>query len=337
MSSLVFGGTGFLGLNLCEALLARNEEVVSTRRKSSNTIFARRLKLPLVPVDLDTGEGLPEALEGRDTVYFFAGHYPRYSVDTEAQVSMAVAKLSNALEAAKASSVRRFVYLGTVSTVGRVPAGVLATEGDDFAVAEEGDTYAAIKLALEREALAANGDALEVVELLPTGCLGPYDHKVGTGFFLLGQLAERLDFYIEGRVNFIDARDLALAAIEASTQGRPGGRYILGGHNLEVEDFVARIAERFEVPVPARKLDAAAARELAHQEEARCLAEGKGRPGLTREMADAISGGQFVDIALARAELGLSPRPLFETLDAAVHWYRKNGFLPRQALSRRTA
>ncbi|MDF1563301.1 MAG: NAD-dependent epimerase/dehydratase family protein [Deltaproteobacteria bacterium] len=337
MSSVVVGGTGFIGLNLCEALLARGEDVVSTRRKSSNTIFARRLKLPLVPADLETGEGLAEALEGRETLYFAAGHYPRYSVDTEAQVEMAVRHLRGVLEAAREAGLRRVVYVGTVSTVGKAPAGALATEEDGLTAPEEGDTYAAIKLALSEAALSANGEGLEVVELMPTGVLGPYDHKVGTGFFLLGQLSEKLDFWIEGKVNFIDARDLAEAAIAAAERGKPGERYILGGHNITVEDFVKQIADRFEVPVPARRLDLAAARALAHAEEARVLAEGKGRPLLTREMADAIGDGQFVDISRARASLGLSPRPLNETLDAAVGWYRKNGFLPRETPARRTA
>ncbi len=338
MSSVVLGGTGFLGLNLCEALLASGEDVVSTRRKSSNTIFARRLKLPLVPADLDSGEGLAEAFEGRDTVYFFAGHYPRYSVDTAAQVEMALRQLGSALAAAKrSSSVRRFVYLGTVSTVGSAADGELASEDSGFCLAEEGDTYATIKLALEQAALAANGEDLEVVELLPTGCFGPFDHKVGTGFFLLGQLSRKLDFFIEGRVNFVDARDLAQAAIRAARDGQPGERYIIGGHNLEVEAFVAQISERFEVPVPARRLDLTTARAMAQEEETRCLKEGTGRPLLTREMADAIGDGQFVDISRARRVLGLDPRPLNETLDAAVEWYRKNGFLPRAESRRRYA
>ena len=77
MRAVVIGGTGFLGLNLVEALKAAGHEVVATRRPSSNTIFLRRLKVPLKAVRLEEPEGLAAALQGSEVAFFAAGHYPR--------------------------------------------------------------------------------------------------------------------------------------------------------------------------------------------------------------------------------------------------------------------
>ena len=49
MKAVVVGATGFLGLNLIEALQSSAfDEVIATRRRSSNTIFLRRLKLDFI-------------------------------------------------------------------------------------------------------------------------------------------------------------------------------------------------------------------------------------------------------------------------------------------------
>ncbi len=335
MNALVVGGTGFLGLNLCAELKARGIPCATTRRRSSNTLFARRLGIELCHADLDTGEGLAEACAGRDVVFFCAGHYPRFSVDTEAQTEVAVRRLQSVLDAARAAGVRRLVYYGTVSTIGPAPEGRLVDESCGLATPDPRDTYTIVKLALARALHAAEG--IEVVELCPTGCLGPYDHKVGTGYFLLGLLSARLDFWVEGRVNFVDARDVAFAAIAAAERAEPGERILIGGHNLEVRAFVEHVCERFGVPRPRRGLGAEEAWALAEAEEARCLAEGRGRPALSVEMAAAITGGHFVDISRAKARLGLAPRPLDETLDDAARWYRAHGYLPREFTLRRSA
>ncbi len=332
LRALVIGGTGFLGLNLVAALQLAGHDVVATRRRSSNTLFARRLRVPLVDADLDAPASLTDALRGRDVVFFAAGHYPRYSVDTDAQVALAVRRLRTALDASHAAGVRRFVFTSSVATVARPPDDRPARESDGLAAAPPGSTYFAVKLALERAALAPP-PGLEVVVTCPTGCLGPYDHKVGTGFFLLGLLSRRLDVFLDGRINLVDARDVALAHLAAATRGAPGERYILGGHDLTVADFLARVSRRFDVPLPPRALTADQALAFATAEEQRCLTTGRGRPALSREMVDVITHGQFVAIDKARAALGLHPRPLGETLDATAAWYRHNGFIPSTGAS----
>jgi dihydroflavonol-4-reductase len=329
VNALVIGGTGFIGLNLVEALEAGGHAVRAGRRPSSNTIFARRLKVPLVPVDLADPEGLASAMAGSDVVFFAAGHYPRYAGNTEAEVATGVAGIEAALAAARRAAVRRLVYVGSVATVARRADGQPATEAEGLATPPAGATYHAVKVAMARavQAAADAGD-LEVVTACPTGCLGPYDHKVGTGYLVAGVGSGRLDAYVDGFVDLVDARDVARSLVAAAEVGRPGARYILAGHGLPVGTLVSRLARRLGVPPPPRRLAPDAALAFADAEEARCRGTAE-RPRLSRELVDLILHGQLVDDALARAELGHVSRPLEATFDDTFDWYLRNGFVRR--------
>ena len=329
MKALVVGGTGFLGLNLIEALQAAGHDVVSTRRASSNTLFVRRLKVPLREASLEDRASLVAAMAGRDTVFLAAGYYPRYSVvHPEDQLTLAVEGVRNALQAAREAGVRRVVYTGSVVTVGRRKGGEPATERDGLAEAPPGSLYFAIKIAMEREVRrAVRAHEQDVVHVLPAGLVGPCDYKVGTGFFVLGMATRQLSLYLDGRINLVDVRDVARGHLLAAEKGRPGARYILGGENVWVSAVLRQLSERLEVPLPELALTPEVASMIASLEEHNCAAEGRGRPLLAREMVDLVRYGQFVDHGRAAAELGYTTRPLEEALAASVEWYRRNAYV----------
>ncbi|MBI3072175.1 MAG: NAD-dependent epimerase/dehydratase family protein [Deltaproteobacteria bacterium] len=330
MNVVVVGGTGFLGLNIVEAFRDAGHHVVATRRPSSNTIFLRRLKVGMATASLTDVDSLVSVLSGADVVCFAAGHYPRFSIDTTAHVARAVAEVANVLEATRRAGVARFIYTGTVATVGRPREDRPAVETDGTAATPEGSTYIAVKLAMEREIERASRSELDVITLLPTACIGPYDHKVGTGFFLVGLANGLLDVYVDGKINIVDARDVARAHVAAAEKRRRGERFIIGGTNIRVEELFRRVAERFEVAMPSRCLDPEAAIAFAIDEEARASSEKPpGRPKISREMVDLIIHGQFVDSEKAARELAFTVRPLDETIAAAHAWYRANGYLKR--------
>jgi dihydroflavonol-4-reductase len=326
VKAVVAGGTGFIGFHICQALAAAGHEVVATRRRSSNTIFLRRAKVPMVQASLDSVDELTSAMAGADVVFFASGLYPRFSVDTAVQVERATEQARNVLTAARRAKVRRIIYTGSVVSVARPAEDRPANEDDGFAEAPAGSTYFAVKLAMERE-LAAAAAEQDIVLLCPTGCLGPADHRIGLGFFVVGMVSQTLDIYADGRINIIDVRDVAAAHVRAVTAGRRGARYILGGHNLTVGDLLRTMARTYGVRLPARRLDAAEAVRFAVAEEERCLRAGRGRPALSREIVDMIAHGQWVDSSRAEAELGLSVRPLEQTLVDARQWYRENGYI----------
>jgi len=77
MKALVLGGTGFAGMNITRALVARGHDVVATRRNRANTLFARKLGARLERAELSDPDSLEAAMRGREVVFHCAGYYPQ--------------------------------------------------------------------------------------------------------------------------------------------------------------------------------------------------------------------------------------------------------------------
>ncbi len=329
MRAVVIGGNGFVGMNVLRALVAGGHDVVGTRRNTANTLFARKLGAPLVRAELDDEASLVEAMRGREIAFFCAGHYPRYSLDGDAEVALARRRARTVLAAARRARVSRLVLTSSIATVGPPSARgeQRSTESDPFDPRALRSVYHRVKLAIEDEVLASR---LDVVILLPTAILGELDVKAGTGFLVVALGNDKLPFYVEGRANVIDADDLAAAHLAAAERGRAGERYAIGGHDLMVSELLERVGETLGVPFRAVPVPAWLAGPAATFAELRAAAaKDGGRPFLSRELVDVVRFGRFVDASKARRELRLAePTALSATLHKACAWYRRHRYVP---------
>lgn len=330
MKALVVGGNGFVGMNVLRALVQTGHDVVGTRKPIANTIFARKLGAPLVKADLEDEGSLVDAMRGREVVFHCAAHYPRFSLDRDGEIATGVTRVRRVLSAAKRAGVSRVVLTGTVATVG--PPGDGRARSNEHDRAEPRSlrcVYHAVKAAIEAEALAANGRDLEVVVLNPTGIFGELDVKAGTGFLIVAVGNGLLPFFVEGKTNVIDADDLAHAHIAAAERGRPGERYIIGGHDLLTSELLERVAEILDVPFTSKPVPcwlAGAAATFAEMRQ-HALRDG-GRPFLARELVDVVRFGRWVDTTKSVRDLGLAPpTPLHTTLKKACDWYVRHRYV----------
>jgi len=330
VKALVLGGTGFVGMNLVRALVASGHDVTATRRFHGNTLFARRLGAPLVHVELDDVDSLTRAMLGRDVVFNCAGHYPRYSLDKEAELTTARRRTQNTILAARRAGIQRYVLTSSVATVGPPRAGQPLSDEQDSAEPRSLEcVYHSTKAAIEEEVLAAGRAGLDVVVVLPTAIFGELDVKAGTGFLIVAVGNRSLPFMIEGPSNVVDAEDLARGHILAAERGRSGERYIVGGHNLPVTALLRAFAEILAVPLEAKLVPMNVAAWRATLGEARARAVGNGaRAPMARELIDVVNFGRYVQNTKAEAELGLpAPTPLHSTLKKACDWYARHRYL----------
>jgi len=326
---LVVGGTGFLGLNIAQALRERGLDVRITRRPSSITFIPRKLKLPMVEASLGDEESLYRAMAESDVVFCTAGHYPRYSVGGPAQVEHAVAGLRRVLSAARRARVRRLVFTSSVTTIGPAPPGRPADERDEWAEVPD-SVYFAVKLAQEREVLRAVQEGLPGVVLCPSGCLGRYDLKAGTGFFIVALAQGTLPYAVDGPLNVVGVEDVAAAHVQAAERGEIGARYILAAHEVQTVDLLRMAARRVGAAVPERVIDMAVATRLNLEQEERCAAAGRGRPDIPVEFLDMLRLGHPYSYGRAAQLLGFTPAPLEEVVDRACAWFEKSGYLKRR-------
>lgn len=111
MKVLVAGATGVLGSEVVKVLLARGHEVVGIGR--SRERLARLGKVQTRLANLETGEGLPEAMAGVDGVFSSVGAsvQPSLGCGRAAYGKVDVPLNANLARAALAEGNPRFVYI----------------------------------------------------------------------------------------------------------------------------------------------------------------------------------------------------------------------------------
>ncbi len=130
MRPLVLGASGFVGLNLVDALLSEGINPLCARRARSNVIPLRSRRASMVVADLDDIDSLQKAMDETDVVFHCAGHYPRLSLNPDAALETGRRQLTNVLNAASKTGVKRLIYVSSTATVA-------ATDG----VSDESDVF----------------------------------------------------------------------------------------------------------------------------------------------------------------------------------------------------
>jgi dihydroflavonol-4-reductase len=177
----------------------------------------------------------------------------------------------------------------------------------------------------ERAVLAAVGQGLDAVVVSPTAVLGPYDFKPSRmGQVLLDLRLRRLPALVAGGFDWVDARDVAQAAMAAERSGRTGERYLLSGTYLAVADLAALVAAVTGVKAPRFVVPQPLARPLAPCAELWSHLTGT-EPRFTRDSLAALrTCNPAISHAKASEELDFAPRPLRATVADTLAWFAES-------------
>jgi dihydroflavonol-4-reductase len=236
----------------------------------------------------------------------------------------------NVVEAALATGVRRLVQFSSVQAL--VPPGGGEALHEGCALVAPGSdacgSYDVTKAAAERVVLAAVGRGLDATILNPTAVLGPFDFQPSPMGEVLRSLGRgKMPALVSGgHCDFVDARDVVLAALAAEHRGRRGERYLLAGQRLSLVDLAkawvratGRAAPRLVFPMALVRLAAPFASGWARL-------RGR-RPLLTGESLRILRSQPPVSRQKAEAELGFAPRPIDQTLRDTFEWMKQQGWL----------
>lgn len=330
---LVTGSTGSVGANLIAALNARGVEVVGLRRKTSPDDAVGDLRLTFVIGDILDPASLQPAMEGIDWVFHVAAIADDWNFPAQAVYKVNVEGTRNVLEAAYRAGVKRFVFTSSAAALGRPRRGrPLLTEQDEYNLKPEEWPYGYSKHLAMRIVEEYVEKGLHAVSVLPTAILGPRDIKFISGELLVRALRREIFPLPDGGVNFIDSRDVAAGHIAAAEHGRPGERYILGGHNLAHGEILRTIGEVLGIPIRRVKIPHWTLPVLA-EAVGMLLKLGVRLP---IERTRVLLSGEYMYYNNSKAvhELGLTPRPFATTVADAYRWYVEHGFFARRGIPR---
>ena len=322
MNVCVTGATGFVGAHVARALAARGDTVRVAYRNPDRLDRLAGVRFKRARADVLDLASMRRAVRDSEVLFHTAGYVGSSPVDRVWEMNARAPRI--AVEAAAAEGLRRVVVTSSVSAIGPAPSddGRPAAEDNAYPAGGLGLDYADSKRRGEEEALeAGEGFGVEVVVVNPSYVLGvPVDRSQPgetstriVGNYLLG----RLPAVIDAPQNFVDVEDVAEGHLLAAERGKPGERYILGGHNLTWPEFLDRVARLSGAHHPLIVLPRVIA-DVAR------MRERLGLPGVIAAQGYSLMAQEWrFSSERAERELGFRPRPLDDTLRATIDWYRE--------------
>jgi nucleoside-diphosphate-sugar epimerase len=318
---LVTGGTGFIGSHLVDRLAGEGRPVRCLVRRTSQVSKLPR-GVELAYADLASGQGLPEALRGVDTIIHLAGvTKARVPADYQAGNTTATLGLLRA-----AGDIRRLVHVSSLAAAGpSMSGGQLDEDGPPHPISEYGRSKLAAEQAVRQSPLWP-----KTIIVRPPVVYGPRDTDVyqviraaTRGWIPRIGRAER-------RFSLIYVADLVAGLLAAAEPQHPAGRTYFIAHPEPVswEQFghtVARLAGR-----TARTITVPEGVAYAVGLWGELWTRLSGKPGvLSRDkVADACCPGWVCDPRRAQRELGIrAATSLEEGLRCTLQWYREAGWL----------
>ena len=317
MLTLVTGANGFLGAHVIHTLVDHGDTVRAMVRPDRPRNHIRKIGIDLVEGNMLDEESLRRACDGVDSVVHCAAQMGYWSRQDSLQRKVNVEGTSALLRSAQAAGVRRIVHVSSVAAVGASASGEVLDEGTSWNLAERGVNYALTKRLGEERALAAAWGGMPVVVVNPSALFGPRLDGRPSSELISGITRGRLPWIPPGGISVADVSDVANGVVAALRSGRPGERYILGGHNVTWEQLYTAIAACTGGRVPEKRLGARRLKWLTLAARGRDALH-ISRPPWTPELYRSYGMYSWVRSEKAATELGYSVRPLAQIIAHAT-------------------
>jgi dihydroflavonol-4-reductase len=325
MTTLVTGGTGYVGGAIVGALRDRGVQVRVLARGNSKTDWLTKIGVEIAQGDILDQNSIEAALDGCDTLYHAAAIYDFWVPDKQYLLRTEVDGTRNALAAAQSRSVSKVVYTSTAFTIGEAR-GQIGNETTQhrgyFCTAYEEAKY---KAELVVQEFARQG--LPVVIVNPGSVYGPGGLKA-QGQATVDAINGKLPMVPPGMVSIVYVDDVVNGHLLAAEKGGIGERYILSGTTIDVGELIQKACQLAGVKAPPVGPIFMAGLVATLGEFASRIT--KRPPQLARDNVAMFAHGFQVDGSKAVRELGLRYTPIDEALPKTLAWYWEQGLLKQK-------
>lgn len=328
MRVLVTGGTGFVGAHTVKELVDAGHSVKLLVRDPA------RIEPALGPLgvsgpdfvtgDVTDAEAVARALEGCEAVIHGASVYsndPRRSKEIAAtNLAGAKAVLGQAVE----RGLDPIVHVSSIVALLPAPERVIREDGP---VGSGAPPYATSKQEQERYARDLQDQGAPVVITYPGSVWGPHDPYDGESTLVARNFKRGLvPFVPAGRLPIVDVRDVAIAHARVMEPGKGPRRYVLGGEAVPLNRLVKGVCSEAGVRRPRIPIPRAAA-YMGGRITAPLQRVVPFRLPIDPSSTWVLWCNAHADCSRAEQELGVTFRPLEETLRDQVAWQKAAGRL----------
>jgi dihydroflavonol-4-reductase len=322
MKILITGGTGFLGTHLVPLLRAQGHALtLISRSKPPAAWITGENAIRHVQADLKDREAVREALKGTEALYHLAGLVSFRNEDGRKMYELHVDCTRELLRDVRTLGTKpRVILMSTSGTIAVSKTERVGTEADDYPIeAVGGWPYYLSKIYEEKLALQfCKKEGIPLVVLNPSLLMGPGDDRLSSTWTVVKFLQGDIPAMPGGGMSFVDARDVAQAAVNALTKGELYGRHLMGV-NMSMKEFFSRLERLSGVPAPRVKLSKNLNILGAYALERFAKWRGE-KPVLDPQEVEVGEHWFWLDSAKAEAQLGFVSRDPYETLHETVQY-----------------
>lgn len=325
--TLVTGGAGFIGSHLVERLAASGQAVRVLERPGADV---RHLPagVEVVVADIRDRAAVRQAVAGCRQVYHLAANPQLWVKPRRLFHEVNYRGTVNVLDEAIAAGAERIVHTSTESILTRAKQAEPIREDQVVPPGDVIGPYCRSKYRAECHAFALARQGAPVVVVNPTLPVGPGDRGLSPPSRMM------LDFckgkrreYLDAELNLIDVRDVAVGMVRAMERGRPGRRYLLGAENLSIREVFRILAGLTGLPEPTRRVPYLVALGAAAVSEIFADLFLSQPPAATLTGVRLTRRRMHFDASASLAELAVVPRPVRQSIAAAVGYFRSAGLL----------
>ncbi len=243
MKVFVTGATGFIGGNLVQKLAEQGHRVHALYRDITRIKGLEHENIQWFHGSLDEKEMLDKAMRGCTHACHLGAYTTMLVRKPENMYEKNVGGTSNILESAVKEKLQRVVFVSTAGVFGPSDGGKI-----DENTPYPGDFithYISSKILAEKKVLDFVKKGIDACIVNPTRVYGP-------GRMSTSNAARLADLYLQGKLkilpgggrakgNYVYVDDVSEGIIRVLEKGRNGERYLLGGEDLSMLDYINRV------------------------------------------------------------------------------------------------
>jgi dihydroflavonol-4-reductase len=326
--NLVTGGAGFIGSHLVQQLLRSDEPVRVLEHPSAVVSHLPLEHIELVRADIRDSVAVRNMTRGCDRVYHLAADPNLWRRNRCEFDEINHVGTLNVMQAAFDSGVSRALYVSTESILTSDQFAGGAVESVRFREEDMIGPYCLSKFHAEQAVFKLAEAGAPVIVCSPTLPIGPGDRNQTPPTRLAVAFCQgKIPAYLDCQVNLIDARDAADGLVRAMQWGRPGVRYLLGGHNYRLIEWLQVLGDLVDRSAPKWTIPYSAALAIGWISEWWSDHISHRMPMTTVTGVRLTKRSMHFDPSETFAELGLKPRPVEESTRDAVNWYRQQHWI----------
>lgn len=329
----ITGATGMIGAHIAFALTAQGHTVRALKRKDASTSDTEKIfrfysdnadtflqRIQWVDGDILDIPSLEDAMQDISQVYHSAAMVSFVPGERDRMIKVNGEGTANVINAALFAGVKKFCHISSVAALGRTID--LKNIGEDTWWKNDpaNSWYAISKYAAEREAWRATEEGMNVVIVNPSVVIGP--GNPGRSSNAIFSLAKKgFSWYTKGSGGFVDARDVADAAVKLMESEIVNQRFVLNAKNLSYRDFADRVLKRFGHQPTTREVGPFLSWLLWRGEKLVSLFTGK-TPRITKESAAAAREAASYTGKKITEVVNFKYREIDSTLDEVCVYYK---------------